>query len=419
VAPSLPWTRREAALLAAILLGGVLLRTGLVLALPSPLVSDYLGYWTMAQNLAHGQGLAGADGQPTAFLNVGYPVFLRSAFWLLGTGVGAGKAANVGLGAAAIVLAHVAARRLFRSVAVGLWAALMLALYLEAVVYAAYMAKENLMIVLVLVQLALVSPPMSRHLALRGAGFGVALGGMACVGNAGLAFLPGMLLALWLSLPAQDRLRGCAAFLAPAACLALLTVAPLLWRNHAVFGAYVLNNNGGFNLYIGNNPNATPFFESVAQTPLAPRWQAMRAQLGEHGSDVALRGLAETYIAQHPAATLALALRKAAVFWSPPLHGGQGEQPGGAAAVARLAWSLQYCLLWALFLAACTQFGRLWRPLCVLCVLLAGYMAIHMLFYVIYRYRLPAMPLLCIGAAAGLDMLARRLRTASLIPAPG
>jgi hypothetical protein len=267
------------------------------------------------------------------------------------------------------------------------------------------MAKENVMNLLVVTQLALAVAPVGRRWWVNAAAFGLLTGAMAMVGNAGLSLLPGLVLLLAWRL---GSVRATLRYLAVTAIVAGIAVAPLLWRNQQLFGAATLNNNGGFNLYIGNHPGATPFFRSIMDTPLGPEWHDLRARLGERGVDVMLRDLAIRYIIDNPLATAELALRKGLAFWAPPSHAGQAGQGSASERIVRLAWLVEFCALGLLFFAALLRRGSL-RPFAALCVLAAGYTAVHMVFYVIYRYRLPIMPVLCIGAAAGVQALLARI----------
>ncbi len=397
------WNRTEVLILAALVGGGLLLRIACAAFLPSPLETDYLAYWTIANNLYAGHGLLGVDGQPTAFFSLGYPIFLAGVFVVLGPTVAAVKAANILLGAIAICLVYVAARRLFASAMIAAFSAAALAIHLELIVYASYVAKENLMIVLVLAQFGLAAS--KRRTLLNSALFGLATGTLAIVGNAALALMPALVLQFVFSGKSLVRTGADLIIAASAACLVM---APLIWRNHQEFGGYSLNNNGGFNLYIGNNPNATPFFESISETPIGDRWHEMLARLGERGADLKLGNLAIEHIHSHPAATLELAVRKAAAFWWPSFHGGRDPE-GQAAHFIRLLSVLQFIALSALFAATLTV-RRFARPLLVLWVMVAGYTALHMIFYVIYRYRLPIVPVLCIGAGVSAQALLARAR---------
>lgn len=392
-------------MLAGILALAALLRLGAVAVIASPLESDYLTYWQVAISLHEGRGIT-FDGRPTAHPSLGYPLFLWGVFALLGPTIAAAKAANVVLGVAAIGLFYSGARRLFGRPFAAAAAAALLAGYPEAIAYTAYLAKENLMIFLLAAQFALVSLPQASRLGiLNPILFGIATGAMAMAGNAALSLLPGLLYAAFLM---RRRLRPVAGYAGIAAVAAMLTVTPLLVRNHQAFGAYILNNNGGFNLYIGNNPRATPYFQNISDTPIGDRWHALLDQLGERGVDVMLRDLAVEHMMQNPSATLELAARKAIAFWWPPVHAGRTVENAIERAV-RLAWLVSFCGLVALFLLGATRIRAFGPRLAVLWLMLLGYTAVHTLFYVVYRYRLPIMPILCIGAGLGLQWLVSRL----------
>ncbi len=312
------------------------------------------------------------------------------------------KTANVLLGVAAILLMYLATRRMFGSWSIAALAAGLLACYVEAIIYAAYAAKENLMVFLLAAQLALAATESSggrRHL--YSVLFGVATGCMAVVGNAGLALLPALFLQIFFAAGTTAR---AVRYLAVAAVAGGLVITPLLWRNHQVFNAYVLNNNGGFNLYIGNNPHATPYFESISMTPIGDRWQSLRAQLGEHGADVMLRDIALQYMLHNPEATLQLAFRKAVAFWWPPVHSGKSQE-GMVEIFMRHVWLVQFCLICGLFLLSTVWLRSFLRQLVIVWLLVVGYTAVHMIFYVIYRYRLPVMPFMCVGAAVSAQMI--------------
>lgn len=400
--PPLAWTRTELTTLAGILCLGALLRIACAIVLPAPLESDYLEYWTIANNLHAGRGLIGGEGVPTAFPSLGYPLFLQGIFAAFGPTIAAVKGANVALGVGAILLTYLATRQLFRSWALAVLAALILAIYVEAIVYTAYVAKENLMVFLVTAQLALaVTQAGSRRQYVSAILFGVATGCMAMVGNAGLVLLPALAICIYAANRSGVRTMH---YLAVAALCGGLAAAPLLQRNYEMFGAYTLNNNGGFNLYIGNNPNATPYFVSIADTPIGSEWGHLREALGERKADVMLRDLAVQHIIQHPVATLNLALRKAAAFWTPPMHAGKYQQ-GTTETLMRLIWLAEFCTIVGLFLASAARLRALGWRLGVLWLLVASYTAMHMVFYVIYRYRLPVMPLLCIGAALSAQII--------------
>ncbi len=85
---------------------------------------------------------------------------------------------------------------------------------------------------------------------------------------------------------------------------------------------------------------------------------------------------------------MALALRKGILFWNPPTHAGKYEE-GLVTRLVRAGWLIEYLAIGALFLAA-TPIGLRdhRRAFAFLWLLIGSYTAEHMVFYVIYRYRL-------------------------------
>ena len=398
-----PWTRKEILLLAGILAVAAVLRIACAIAIPSAIESDYSAYWTIAQNIAAGRGLTDDTGAQTAFFNLGYPIFLAAPLKIFGAKIAVVKTLNVLLGLGCTTLVYISARQLFGRRTIAAISAILFATYLEAVIYTTYVAKENLMMFLMLAQIALA--------ATKGTGiwryanpvlFGIATGTVAMVGNAAVILLPALAVQVYFM---SGTLREAARYLAIAAVTTMIVIAPLAIRNHQVFGAYGLNNGGGVNLYLGNNERSTPFYQHAQDSPLASQWQQLHATLGEAGMDGYLGKLAVQYIETHPGRTLTLALRKGVVFWNPPTHAGK-YQEGLVTRLVRSGWLVEYLIIGALFLAATPKGLREYRRAFVFLWLLVGfYTAEHMVFYVIYRYRLPIMPVLCMGAGVSGSVL--------------
>ncbi len=402
-----PWTRKEILLLAGILAIAAVLRIACAIAIPSVIESDYQAYWTIAQNIAAGRGLTDGTGAQTAFFNLGYPMFLAGPLKFLGANIAVVKTLNVLLGIGSTALVYISARQLFGRRRIAAISAILFATYLEAIIYTTYVAKENLMMFLMLAQIALVTT--------KGTGiwryanpilFGIATGTVAMVGNAAVILLPALAVQVYFI---SGGLREAARYLAIAAAATIIVIAPLTIRNHQVFGAYVLNNGGGVNLYLGNNELSTPFYQHAQESPLADEWQQLHATLGEAGMDGYLGKLAVHYIETHPGRTLTLALEKGILFWNPPTHAGK-YQEGLVTRLVRAGWLAEYLAIGVLFLAATPKGLREYRRAFVFLWLLVGfYTAEHMVFYVIYRYRLPIMPVLCMAAGVSGSMLLARL----------
>lgn len=390
--------------LIAIIVVGLLIRGAAIFAFNHVPESDELDYRSMALNLVNGNGIVDAGGNQ-AFYNVGYPLFvLAPAFFLFGEDLLTARLANLFLGGAAIALCYYLAKeagagRAGRLLAAGIWA-----LYLPASVYGVYLAKENLMIPLMLGVMwcaaRLAKDPSSKVAICSGALFGF----LALTGNAALS-LAGVVVVALAFAPASLQQRGALATLI--FFVAIGVSAPWMIRNIGVIGAPMLNTNGGVNLYIGNNPAATGLYVPIADTPRGSTWEALRAK-GEVNASETLKLDAIAWIKAHPTEFLVLSFKKAAYFWTPPFHEGKGRA-SFAERVVRVVWLMQFVVLVALAIGSSLFVSLRNKQLLILCLALVCYTAVHMLFYVIFRYREPMMPILGVMAALTVESIWRRI----------
>lgn len=396
---------KEIWLVLAIAGTGLILRLTAVIALGHQPESDELAYQSMALNLINGNGIVDSMGN-RAMYNVGYPLFvLAPAFALFGNDIVVVRILNALLGGLAILLCYAVARAAEVGRLGGMLAASMWALYLPANVYVVYLAKENLMIPLMLGVIWCALLLMKRPSGVIALSCGVLFGLLALTGNAALSLAVPVAFALGSAYATLQKKLFLSMLILVAAAL---VAAPWMVRNMQVLGAPVLNSNGGFNLYLGNNPAATGMFVSIADTPRGLTWKELRKD-GEIQASDTLKRDAIAWILENPSAFAILALRKAALFWKPPFHQGKGEA-SKAETVVRILWAIQFVLLLAgaigtLFVARLRN-----RSTAILWSAIASYMAVHMLFYVIFRYREPIMPLVCVLAAMSFLSLLQRWR---------
>ena len=377
---------------------GVVLRASALATFTHAPESDELAYQSMALSLVHGSGIVDHMGNYALF-NVGYPLFvLAPIFYLFGDDLNAARLFNLLLGIVAIGLSYLVAKeagagRLGRLVASAFWAT-----YLPASVYGVYLFKENLMVPLMLgilwCALRLAKEP-SLNIS---AGCGILFGMLALTGNSGLCLAAVVLFSLAVVPATSVRKVGLSLTIVIAA--ALIT-SPWIVRNIHVVGAPVLNTNGGFNLYLGNNPSANGWFISIADTPRGPTWQMLREE-GELKASETLKQEAIEWIREHPTEFLTLAIRKAGYFWMPPFHEGK-SQASTAENIVRILWGTQFVVIVAAALASLLIRRLRSRPVAMLWLAVGGYTAVHMVFYVIFRYREPIMPVLVVIAALAIE----------------
>ena len=179
----------------------------------------------------------------------------------------------------------------------------------------------------------------------------------------------------------------------------LVVLTPWLWHVRSAIGVAMLSSNAPFNLYLGNNPAATGWFESIADTPIGMVWHQRSATLGEARTAAWLNQEALGYIAAHPLDTVMLGLRKLAYFWYP--HGPHvaSDHPSRAVVVERLIMDTQYLIVFI-----CGTIGvfkaRIARdPKLILLAVIASFWLIHGVTYIIPRYHEPVMPLMIVFVA--------------------
>lgn len=382
---------------------GLLVRLAAILLYPHTPESDEIAYLGMAKSLVAGHGLVDLFGN-RAYYNMGYAFFvLAPVHYLFHDNLLALRLANLACAAASIVLVHAVAREAGGKMPTRLLAALLWALYLPSALYGVYLAKENLMIPLMLgvVWCAL---RMLRAFQLGIAVLcGLLFGLLALTGNAALALAAAVGIALVLSRAGRAaRLLSVPAILLAGA----LVTTPWLVRNVHVLGAPVLNTNGGFNLYIGNNPAATGSYVSIKDTPRGPTWNPLVVRVGEAAAAETLKREAIAWIAAHPARFLQLAALKLGLFWTPPSHDIGAAK--GLEAVVRMAWLVEYLVLAGAVLLGLKSLRERGAPT-VLWTSVAAYTGVHMLFFAVARYREPIMPVICVLAAPLLQQAAVRI----------
>jgi 4-amino-4-deoxy-L-arabinose transferase-like glycosyltransferase len=412
---NMPWYRfpqstfltqwSDVRLLGLILMGALVVRVAIVLYLDIVPVSDYAGYHSMAINLLSGRGLT--DGESFAMLSAGYPLFvLVPIFAVFGDNLLAAQLGNALLGVLTTWLIYLIAREVGAGRIGRLVAPLIFAFYLPSWIYAEYLAKENLMTPLML-GIVLLSVRCLRDASVWvSLLLGVLIGLLAITGNAGLAILPVAFLALAM-MPISLRGRGLRMGLV--GLVAMLVIAPWLMRNDAVIGEPILNSNGGFNLYLGNNPAANGFFVSIADTPRGATWPQLREE-GEVIASNTLKIEAIDWIKRNPYDFLALAVTKGRLFWMPPVHEGKGVQ-SRVEVMTRVAWLGQYLFICTLAIGSAAFVQLRNRKTGLLWLAIVGYTAVHMIFYVIFRYREPVMPLMILLSALAIEHLWKLQKT--------
>lgn len=382
--------------------GGLLVRVIAVSFLNIEPTSDFAHYIHMATTMLDSGEMSDKFGN-VAYYSAGYPLFLVPFFSVFGPLPETAQLVNAFLGGLGIWLVYLCAREIMPE---GYWAvgaAALWAAYPPSILYAEYVAKENLMVPLLLGQtfLLLRYQDSSRKLLLALA-IGLVYGAGMITGAA--IVLTAAIIALVI-VNVRDRHTSAPArwvLLLAAVAAAVISVSPWLAYTNSRLGVPLLNTNGPFNLYLGNNPaNLTPYYMGIEDTPIGPDWHELRAEKGEVDAMNMLGDLAKQYMMENPAQTIRLALTKMATFWYPPMHSGKGGDASALETLIRKVWLVFYLAISALALIPLFYYKRWDQKLLILYGSIFAYCAIHGIAYVIFRYRLPVMSFICILASVG------------------
>ncbi len=383
----------------------VAIRAVFMLAMPQPVVSDFLSYFEMARTFAAGEPMRDVYGSQT-FYSPGYPLLIGAIFAITGPSVSVALCVNLCLSAITACLVFRLAKAIATDPLVPLVAVATYSVWIPGVVASASLAKENLSVPLLIgFLLSVLATARSAGAARTSTIAGLCFGAGLLAGASTLFVVTAFLFVLWQSW------RGCgfrkAAMAGGGFAIAvLLVLGPWLGHTYRLFGEPVLTTNSGFNLYIGNNPAATGSFVSIADTPVGPDWHDMRERLGEAGSANMLRHMAVQYALAHPGRTAELAGIKLIRFWMPNVPSTDGRL-GSANVLGRWLDALQHIFLMTLGVFGAWTLRR--NPQAILFGLtISSFWAIHAAAVVLYRYRDPIMPIMIIFAAVGIVTLFRR-----------
>jgi tetratricopeptide (TPR) repeat protein len=403
----------EDALLLALALAPRLLHGLAVRAEPSwgfPLVDEGL-YWEDAARIASGGAMDPVFYRPPL---LGY--LLGGIVRLFGKDASAARFVLLALsGLAAPLTARLARPIVGRGAA--LLAGAFVALYAPAVFYGGEMLPASTVLLLDLAfLLALRTAEEGRRVFFAVAGFLLGLSALAW--PAILAFLPIALL---------RRRRGARGALLLLAGV-FLAIAPTFLHNLRGGDPVPISSNGGVNLYMGNHEGADGWSARAPELPNEPG-EARRAaeEIAERSAGRALapseissfwtrRALG--WIASNPAAAAGLFGRKLyALINDRDISDNIDFAATEEKSIPLRLSPFRFGLLFALFLPGIAALrrsdgGRL--------LLLYGFAAAVpvLLFFVVGRFRLPLLPVLAIGAAAGLVSVARSLRGGPVRAAP-
>ena len=417
--------RRNALLL--ILLLSLLLRGAAAVYLGDEVVvlpgtSDQLSYHHLALRVLDGHGFSfGEDwwpatraDEPTAHWSFLYTLYLVAVYGIFGPHPLVARLLQaVIVGLLQPWLIYQLGRQLFNQ-KVGLWAALLTAVYAYFIYYAATLMTEPFYISAILGALLLAirlarPPEVGVNRLLLSLELGLVLGIAILLRQLFLLFVPFLLVWMfWASLRGHARLR-LIHYALPVAVTAVMIV-PFSIYNFQRFDQFVLlNTNSGFAFFWGNHPYYGTQFQSILSDEeyqsLLPEDQLY---LDEAALDKELLRRGMQFVFENPGRYLQLSLSRIPAYFEflPKAESGT---------LSNLSRVLSFGILWpfmliGLILAWRRRSHRFWDALAtskfLLVLFVLVYTGIHVLTWTLIRYRLPVDAVLLVFAGVAFDWIA-------------
>jgi len=352
-----------------------------------------------------------------------YAYFLGLTYALFGSAIETAMIANSLLGALSCVLVAAVGRRFFDR-RVALIASALVAVDSTSIFFSGMLATANLVVPLVLLLLLVAQRAHESPSAVRWIGVGVVLGFCALAWQILLLFIPYLLVWPVFSENVSASRRASWAALVLAGMVVVIFLVSV--RNYAVADEFVLvNTGGGISLYAGNHPHAKGTYgmprrypRVVADAPVE-RWQLF-ADVAEQvsgrtlgPSEISRFWARETfeYISTRPGQWLRYEARKFGLFWN------AAEQWNERSPVAERAFSwvrrlplISFAVAGPLALLGMGLLAFEWRRLYLVYAIIEFHLIASLIFSVLARDRMSAIPALYLFASAAACWLWERLR---------
>lgn len=383
-------------------------------------------YHDWAQRIAEGDWI----GQGVLIMGPLYPYLMGGVYSLVGPDLMIWKILQALLGAVSCVLVWWLAREVFDR-RIALLAGLFAVFFEMLIFYGGTVMVVNVQVPLVLgVAIASVKSLRDGNF-MRWLGVGVLIGLAALARQTMLLYVPLIALALWFSLaagrvlPSVERANHLAALVLGVGLMLL----PFTIRNLMVADDFVIvNSTGGMNLYMGNNADTDGRWRQPklgrgrVDTPIF--MQKTFAQVAEARSGRSLSpsevssywtGEAIDFVRSDPLGWLWLEGRKFLLFVNADEVWNNRSIEISRPFSLPLRWSfLDLGIIMPLGLLGMGLAFRHWRELFPLYAVVAVYLASALIFFVVSRYRMPAVPMLMIFAAYSIVWFFDGLRGRSL-----
>jgi 4-amino-4-deoxy-L-arabinose transferase-like glycosyltransferase len=356
-----------------------------------------------------------------------YAYFLGLVYAVFGSGIETAMLANALLGALSCVLVVAVGRRLFDR-RVALIASALIAADSTSIFFGGMLATANLVIPLVLLLVLAAQRAHESPSAVRWIGVGVMSGFCALAWQALLLFTPYLL--VWPVFSGNASASRRASWAALVLAGMAVVILPVSVRNFAVADEFALvNTGGGISLYVGNHPHAKGTYgmprvysRVIADAPIERR--QLFADVAEQvsgrtlePSEISAFWAVETlaYISTNPGQWLQHEVRKFGLFWNAAeLWNERSPTAERAFSWVRRLPLISFAMAGPLALLGMGILAFEWRRLFLVYAVIEFHLIASLIFSVLARDRMSAIPALYLFASAAVCWLWDRLRSRRL-----
>ncbi len=374
-------------------------------AVPVIPVSDSYDYHTLALNLVQHGVYGWNSNEPTASWPPGTSAAYALIYSVFGSGQWAIKCFNLAISVLIVVLTIELGSRWFNR-AVGIVAGLLVGLWPVLIEYTTIVASEMLFAVALLGILSLFDEICSneRHFKLLSVVLGALIGFATLLRPTAILFPALLALVFYVQ---KRKIIPSLKLISITTVLMLIILMPWSVRNYALFGELVLTStSGGANLWMGNNPTTTGFYQSPPE----------HAGMNEVQLNRRLGNEAVAYIKQAPAAfatrTVVKALRlyereTIGVWWNAEgIESTFGSVGVTAIKVASQAFWIGALLLFGIGCYFSSRQGFASFACHPGIAMLAYFSLVYAIFVIQDRYHVPTDPIMAIFAAYAILQIA-------------
>lgn len=255
----------ENLLFTIILCLGIFLRIIWIYNVPTIPVSDFKLYYNGALSIANGSGYL-IYGCHSAYEPIGYPLFLAVLFKFFGSNILVGKIANIFLASASLVFIYLITKISLNKQFPALISMLLLAVLPLHIMYTSVLSTEVIFTAFLLVITYLIM--LSNTKAIKYILLGILLGLTSLIKPYMMVF---QFAILTLELIETKNIKRCFFNFLIISSFMVITIAPWTVRNYIVFHKLIpISTNGGYNLYVNNNPYANGSWQNPFKIPNSP-----------------------------------------------------------------------------------------------------------------------------------------------------